>query len=505
MKVLICGVSGLVGRDLAVCLSNEQIPWIGTHFSRPCPNSKQVNFLNYSELQKFFEIEKPSHCVNCIAERSVEKCEQQWESTKKINIDIPSNLSKLCNEYQIPFYHISTDYVFDGAKPPYTPESLPNPLQSYGISKLIAELRVKLNHPKACILRVPVLYTNNYKNLEETAVTLIGKKVLDRTTVHKEDNYCIRRPVFIPDLCKYILQCIQTDTQGIIHYYNSFDKETKYSIASLIGKYLNKSIHDIHPVNEAPSSQAGRPYDTQLFVKADTKEYFTPLPLGIQHCFEKLYHPAVYLQRNPSEDCFWMIDLDGTLIDTEQLHLNAYNHILQLRKKDLRLDSVEAIESTIIHEYGLSEYREIRNEKNHIFQQNIKTVDFLPGAEELLNYFLRFNINFVIVTNTSQINKEFFQSKLPLLEKCTQWVTRDDVTNGKPHSESYELAKSKYYKNEKYIVGIENTINGYKSLKNVTKCIYMVCKYKSHVYNSLLHEDIYFIKDVSDIYTSVPI
>ena len=181
MKVFVCGASGLVGRDLGKLLSEKKIEWIGSYFSRPCANSSYVNFLEIDKLREHFRQTNPTHCVNCIAERAVDVCEQKWQLTKQNNIDIVRNLATVCKEQNIHFVHISTDYVFDGETPPFTPESRPNPLQSYGISKLIAELRVQLLLPSATIIRVPVLYTDSYHNFTETAVTLIGKKVLDCT------------------------------------------------------------------------------------------------------------------------------------------------------------------------------------------------------------------------------------------------------------------------------------------------------------------------------------
>ena len=102
------------------------------------------------------------------------------------------------------FIHLSTDYVYDGQKPPFSPSSLTNPLQNYGISKLIAEQRIISNiKNNYLILRVPVLYSNKLKSLEESAVPLIIKKVMNKVENFQEDNFSIRRPLFIEDLGEF--------------------------------------------------------------------------------------------------------------------------------------------------------------------------------------------------------------------------------------------------------------------------------------------------------------
>ena len=57
--------------------------------------------------------------------------------------------------------------------------------------------------------------------------------------------------------------------------------------------------------------------------------------------------------------------------------------------------------------------------------------------------------------------------------KLTNWISKDDYVNRKPNPECYNLAISKYYNNEKFIIGIENTIAGYNALKNITNIIYL--------------------------------
>jgi dTDP-4-dehydrorhamnose reductase len=51
--------------------------------------------------------------------------------------------------------YISTAYVFDGTKPPYCEDDVPNPLNEYGETKLAGEKAALENHSGAIVLRVP--------------------------------------------------------------------------------------------------------------------------------------------------------------------------------------------------------------------------------------------------------------------------------------------------------------------------------------------------------------
>ena len=505
MRVFIAGASGLVGRDLISLFTKKSIPWIGSYNTHPFPNGIQVNFFDVASLRAFFQTEGITHCINSIAERAVDVCEKNWAAAYQTNVQVAANLANVCSNLGVHFIHISTDYIFDGAHAPYSKDSLPNPLQVYGITKCVAEFRVRTVCPSAQIVRVPVLYTDSYTNFLETAVTMIGKKVLDMTTTHQEDAYCIRRPVYIPDLCIFLLERIQDPKSGIHHFYNAIDCETKYSMAKKIAAFLGKSSDHILPNTSPAPESAGRPYDTQLFTKEDTPFlYTTAITSGIEKCFQKIYHPPVILAHAPHSPTFWMLDLDGTLLDTECLQIESYNRSLEARGHSLRLNSAEAIETTIVAAVGHEEFLHIRNQKNKILRDDSQTIKFLPGAATLIEYFLHHSINFVVVTNTSKENVAFFQSKLPLLAQCTQWITREDVQFAKPDPEPYRMAKTRFWKGEPYIVGVENTVQGYESLRHSTKCIYMICSHKSHVHTALAKEDIYFINEVSDIYTNVP-
>jgi dTDP-4-dehydrorhamnose reductase len=506
MNVLVCGSSGLLGRDLCKLLDKEQINYIGTYNSNYIENSIKINFQNIEDIKnKLLEI-KPTICINSIVERQLEICENNWIETKKVNIDITNNLAKVCNELNIHLIHISTDYVFDGMNAPYYPEDETNPLQNYGISKLISEKKVIAKCKKYTIIRVPVLYSDNIKNFEENAVTLIGKKVLNRIETFSEDNFSIRRPNYIPDFCNFIVDLIKEPKIGIYHYCNPYDKITKFEMSKIISEYLHKN-HSILPINEEPKDGAERPKDTMLKDnKYDITKYnFISIKNGLEKCFHKIWHPKLDINSNLNiEDIFFMIDLDGTLLNTDYLHFEAYNKVFKIYNKELSYNDYlyilnnEGMDNYLTHNFQNDKDKIKIDKNNHLHL--IEKIEFIKNADLFIDYINKYNINHVVVTNTSSKNIKFFKEKVPLLNKLKNWIVREDYNIPKPDSECYNLGKNKFYKNEKYIIGIENSIAGHKSIKNLTNCIYIITEKNDSQYNYFKKNDVYLIQDYISIF-----
>ena len=353
IRVFICGASGLLGADLCSYLKHQGIDFQGTYNSNYVPDLIKVDFKSIDDIENAMKNYDATICINCIVERGVNICEDDWKTVRNINIDIPNRIAKVCQKLKIHLIHISTDYVFDGKKPPYLPDSPTNPLQNYGISKLISENRVFSNCNDSTVIRVSVLYTENIKKLDDNAVTLIGKKVLNRIEKSKEDNYSVRRPNYIPDFCHFIGDMISSPKNGIFHYYNPNVVTTKYQTAEMISNFLHKPIiNHIHPIEngEQPIEEVERPLDTQLIDnKYDIKKYpFTPMKECIKRCFQSLYHPPLVYDIAPTNNLFILLDLDGTLVDTDKLHFASYEHILK-KKYNISSwsNSAEVIRSTI--------------------------------------------------------------------------------------------------------------------------------------------------------------
>lgn len=504
MKVAIFGASGLVGRSLIQCFDSQNIEWVGTFRSSSFPGGYHFDSIDPTNIQAFLMEHNVTACINCVAERNVDYCEKHWESTLQTNCKFAGNLAAVSKSLNIFFLHISTDYVFDGNHSPYYPSSVPNPIQAYGKSKYMAEKEVISKNDQTCIVRVPVLYTQRINNINETAVTMIGKKVFDRTKHHKEDNFYIRRPVFIDDFAHFLLDRLQKANAGIYHFYNPEDAITKYQMASLIASYLNKDFSHITP-QENQVLDASRPYDTNLRDDQYDRGLFpaTRIYNGIPLCFKKFKHPRFELAKAPKESIFFLIDLDGTLLDTFSLHYECYKKAYEAFDYKLcdwnEFSTLSSFEKLARTQLG-NDYDKVKELKNSFFFSTY-VINFKPGAEQFLKWLLETQQNFAVVTNTTQETVSYLISRLPILSRIQQWIVRSDVSKPKPHPEPYALAKERFWKGEPYIIGFEDTPDGYESLRHTTSIIYIMCENESSIYKKLSSKDVFLFSDYESIMT----
>lgn len=294
-RILVTGASGLLGRECVKAFT-EDAEWscLGLAFSRASGNFKKVDLTNHIETAAAVREFKPSIILHSAAERRPDVVEKDPEQTKKINIECTENLCKLANELGAYVVFISTDYVFDGTKPPYKPGDPTCPLNKYGQSKADGEKIVLASNPGNIVFRVPVLY-GPVERLDESAVTVLFSKVKD-TSKPAEMNHCERRyPTSCTDLghaIKVLVESRAKDSSLTGEFHWSGDEMlTKYDMAiimaELFGLPTSHIVADTRPAVGAP-----RPYDCHLDcsrMEALGPVKRTPFREGIKPCLEKYF------------------------------------------------------------------------------------------------------------------------------------------------------------------------------------------------------------------------
>ena len=83
---------------------------------------------------------------------NIERCEENYELAKKLNITIPNILNNFAKKNKIKLIHISTDHLFNGKRNLYFENNKTNPLNVYAKSKLKSEQDI-LKNRDALVIR----------------------------------------------------------------------------------------------------------------------------------------------------------------------------------------------------------------------------------------------------------------------------------------------------------------------------------------------------------------
>jgi len=115
--------------------------------------------------------------VSAAAYTNVDKAETEGDLADLINARAPGLLAARAKSLGIPLIHLSTDYVFDGAKAdPYNEQDPICPINAYGRSKAAGERAVASTHQRHVILRTSWVYSPIGRNFVRTMLELARKQ-----------------------------------------------------------------------------------------------------------------------------------------------------------------------------------------------------------------------------------------------------------------------------------------------------------------------------------------
>ncbi len=119
----------------------------------------QMDITDPGAVQQHLARHRPEVVVNAAAATRVDDLEAEPDLALKVNGLGPRNLAVACRQLGVKLIHLSTDYVFDGAKDGlYQEWDATNPLSVYGRSKLLGEELVRQQCPDHFIVRTAWLY-----------------------------------------------------------------------------------------------------------------------------------------------------------------------------------------------------------------------------------------------------------------------------------------------------------------------------------------------------------
>lgn len=147
MKILITGVSGLVGSHLAKRLmpSHEVVAL----------KHGDLDITDEAAVRRRVAEAIPELVVNC-AVFQVDECEKNPARSRAVNTDGPRHLAKAASEVGATIIQFSTQYAFPGepvGRAPYTIQDEQRPVNLYGKTKVDGEQAVRHACPRSYVIR----------------------------------------------------------------------------------------------------------------------------------------------------------------------------------------------------------------------------------------------------------------------------------------------------------------------------------------------------------------
>lgn len=246
MKVIITGVSGLLGWNFAKFLNNLNVEVVGTYnTNKPDVNFKvcNVRLVDFNQCIDLLKTETPDYVINCVALRDTNCCEIYKEESRVVNVYIPQILASACNVCNVKLIHLSSDLVFDGRNPEYTEDSEPSPCNVYGSQKALSELQVLSINSKFLIFRLPLMY-GNPSPYHNSFLQDIINRISNGNTVNLFENE-IRTPVSVTDVIEGIWKL--KVCKGILHL-GGLENISRFDFGRLVCDIGNYNLQLLQPV-----------------------------------------------------------------------------------------------------------------------------------------------------------------------------------------------------------------------------------------------------------------
>lgn len=186
----------------------------------------------------------------------------------------------------------------------------------------------------------------------------------------------------------------------------------------------------------------------------------------------------------------FLFDFDGLLVNTEEIHFEAYRQMCAGRGFNLPWD---------FQRYCLMAHYDSNKLKNSIYQDlpelyalepdwsvlyaekkramiallNQGAIHLMPGAELLLRTLDETGIPSAVVTNSPIDQIAIIKKYNPILDTIPHWFTRETYKEPKPNPECYLNAIALVAPQAKKIIGFEDTPEGLQRSLELVQCLFL--------------------------------
>ncbi|MEW6776508.1 MAG: dTDP-4-dehydrorhamnose reductase [Bdellovibrionota bacterium] len=258
MRALVTGAGGALGKALAA-QAPERVECLAL-------SRQELDVADEKAVARIVHERKISCVVNAAAYTDVDGAEERPGEAFRSNALGAEVLAKVCASQGALFVHVSTDYVFDGARGgPYPEEAAVNPLSVYAQSKLEGEERVRRAAAKNhLIVRTSWLYGDGGNSFPHKVLSWAKSKEAVELV---EDQF--GSPTYAAPLARTLWELALRGQRGLLHFAGE-GRASRFEFGSFLIAAAKKrgiplAVKEVKPV---PSSRfplkAPRPSDSSL-------------------------------------------------------------------------------------------------------------------------------------------------------------------------------------------------------------------------------------------------
>lgn len=272
MRVAVLGSTGQLGQDLVKMLQQSgkfDVTSLG-HDEADCTEAESIrNAVVHA---------RPQALINCAAFVRVDDCEDHAHDAFEVNALGALNVARACAEVDATCVHVSTDYVFDGAKNrAYVESDVTFPINVYGVSKLAGELLVRQTAPRSLIFRVASLFgQSGARGKGGNFVETILQKARKGEPLRVVDDIRIS-PTYTRNAARVLCELLQDDVTGVIHSANA-GSCTWYDFARAALELCRLDVPVEAVSSSAYPTRARRPRNSALASERLPDLLSTPMP-----------------------------------------------------------------------------------------------------------------------------------------------------------------------------------------------------------------------------------
>ena len=178
----------------------------------------------------------------------------------------------------------------------------------------------------------------------------------------------------------------------------------------------------------------------------------------------------------------YLFDFDGLLVNTEEMHLEAYRQACREYQLSLHWNFDDFCRHAHYSATGMREglskiFPQLRSDdplwialyqlktENYLSYLKEGKVSLMQGAERFLDLLQKRGKTICVVTHSKKAMIDSIKMHQPVLQNIEHWITREDYLEPKPSPDGYLTALSRYLKPGQRAIGFEDSPRGLEALR----------------------------------------